>query len=173
MKRIITYLALLTCSIIITSHNSFANSTQSDTARYQCPMKCEGEKTYDQPGKCPVCHMSLKKISEAELYRCPMKCEGEKTYNKPGKCPVCGMSLRKISPAAVPENSAAKKNKVKIAGAMMKVMRQGELYGTIDLDTISNKEHLYGVGPVEYLKGELMIIDGKSYKSTVGADGSI
>ncbi|MBI5856126.1 MAG: acetolactate decarboxylase [Sphingobacteriales bacterium] len=56
---------------------------------------------------------------------------------------------------------------------MMKVMRQGELYGTIDLDTISNKEHLYGVGPVEFLKGELMIIDGKSYQSTVGTDGSI
>ncbi len=27
---------------------------------YQCPMKCEGEKTYDQPGKCPKCGMDLK-----------------------------------------------------------------------------------------------------------------
>lgn len=27
--------------------------------RYQCPMKCEGEKTYDQPGRCPVCKMEL------------------------------------------------------------------------------------------------------------------
>jgi len=26
---------------------------------YQCPMKCEGEKTYDQPGNCPVCNMKL------------------------------------------------------------------------------------------------------------------
>ena len=23
-------------------------------ARYQCPMKCEGDKTYDEPGNCPV-----------------------------------------------------------------------------------------------------------------------
>jgi len=27
---------------------------------YQCPMQCEGEKTYDKPGECPVCKMELK-----------------------------------------------------------------------------------------------------------------
>lgn len=27
---------------------------------YFCPMKCEGEKTYDEAGKCPVCGMDLK-----------------------------------------------------------------------------------------------------------------
>lgn len=27
---------------------------------YVCPMKCEGEKTYDEAGKCPVCGMDLK-----------------------------------------------------------------------------------------------------------------
>ncbi len=31
-------------------------------AVYQCPMKCEGDKTYDQPGTCPVCKMDLKQI---------------------------------------------------------------------------------------------------------------
>jgi len=30
-------------------------------AVYFCPMHCEGAKTYDKPGKCPVCHMNLKK----------------------------------------------------------------------------------------------------------------
>ena len=30
---------------------------------YQCPMKCEGEKTYAEPGKCPVCGMDLEKVS--------------------------------------------------------------------------------------------------------------
>lgn len=33
---------------------------------YQCPMKCEGEKTYDQLGKCPKCKMDLKKKDEHE-----------------------------------------------------------------------------------------------------------
>jgi Cu2+-exporting ATPase len=27
--------------------------------KYYCPMKCEGDKTYDQPGDCPVCNMHL------------------------------------------------------------------------------------------------------------------
>ena len=30
-------------------------------ATYQCPMKCEGEKTYAQAGKCPKCGMDLKR----------------------------------------------------------------------------------------------------------------
>ena len=27
--------------------------------QYYCPMYCEGEKIYDQPGDCPVCNMHL------------------------------------------------------------------------------------------------------------------
>jgi len=26
---------------------------------YQCPMKCEGDKTHDAPGNCPICNMHL------------------------------------------------------------------------------------------------------------------
>ena len=29
------------------------------TGTYYCPMHCEGDKTYDQPGNCPVCGMDL------------------------------------------------------------------------------------------------------------------
>ena len=32
-------------------------------AHYQCPMKCEGEKTYPEPGSCPICKMDLKEIT--------------------------------------------------------------------------------------------------------------
>lgn len=56
---------------------------------------------------------------------------------------------------------------VKVVGAMKNVMRKGQLFGTIALDTIANKKHLYGLGPVEFLTGELLIVDGKSYQSTV------
>jgi len=59
---------------------------------------------------------------------------------------------------------------VKVAGAMKNVMLKGELQGTIALDTISDKTGLYGLGPVDYLKGEILIIDGKAYKSTVVSD---
>jgi len=62
---------------------------------------------------------------------------------------------------------------VQVVGAMKNVMWKGELAGTINLDTIKNKNGLYGLGPVEYLTGELLIIDGKSYSSTVLTDSSI
>lgn len=29
---------------------------------YQCPMLCEGEKTYAEPGKCPLCKMALEEV---------------------------------------------------------------------------------------------------------------
>ncbi len=31
---------------------------------YQCPMKCEGDKTYHEPGSCPVCKMDLKEVKK-------------------------------------------------------------------------------------------------------------
>lgn len=31
-------------------------------AVYQCPMQCEGDKTYDEKGSCPVCKMDIKEI---------------------------------------------------------------------------------------------------------------
>jgi hypothetical protein len=33
--------------------------------QYACPMKCEGAKTYAQPGSCPVCNMKLKPLPAA------------------------------------------------------------------------------------------------------------
>ncbi|MDQ3111587.1 MAG: hypothetical protein M3R17_16995 [Bacteroidota bacterium] len=40
-----------------------ANGGTNVTAvKYQCPMKCEGEKTYDAAGKCPMCQMDMKEV---------------------------------------------------------------------------------------------------------------
>ncbi len=62
------------------------------------------------------------------------------------------------------------KSIVQVVGAMKNVMWKGELVGTINLDTINDKNGLYGLGPVEYLVGELLVVDGKSYVSTVTSD---
>ena len=69
---------------------------------YQCPMKCEGEKTYHKNGKCPVCGMQMKAVKAVKKdvaqasYQCPMKCEGDKMYANAGKCPVCNMNLKNV-----------------------------------------------------------------------------
>jgi len=67
-------------------------------------------------------------------------------------------------------NKQNSSNNVMIIGQMKDVMWKGKLQGNINLDTISDKEGLYGIGPVEYLSGEILIFNGKSYKSTVLSD---
>ncbi|MEJ1223720.1 heavy metal translocating P-type ATPase [Sediminicola sp. 1XM1-17] len=66
------------------------------TGIYYCPMHCEGDKTYDKPGDCPVCGMDLVEeqnlsASTLEQWTCPMHPEVDK--DGPGSCPICGMDL--------------------------------------------------------------------------------
>lgn len=78
-----------------TKQKSKAAKQKMEMMKYSCPMKCEGDKTYDKAGKCPKCGMDLKEKEPATMaYSCPMKCEGDKTYDKPGTCPKCGMALK-------------------------------------------------------------------------------
>ena len=56
---------------------------------------------------------------------------------------------------------------------MKNVMWKGKLEGSVNLDTISDKSGLYGLGPHSYLTGELLIIDGESYLSKVTSDSTM
>lgn len=57
-----TAMFLFMGSVAITSCNSGETKTEvkDASAVYKCPMKCEGDKTYDKAGKCPKCGMDLK-----------------------------------------------------------------------------------------------------------------
>lgn len=64
------------------------------TGIYYCPMHCEGEKTYNRPGSCPVCGMDLVEQPASDrkiMYTCPM--HPEVRSETPGSCPKCGMDL--------------------------------------------------------------------------------
>ncbi len=69
--------------------------------------------------------------------------------------------------------TAQKEAQVYVTGAMRNVMWKGELQGTIDLDSLRDKENLYGLGPVEFLAGEILILDGKSFVSRVLTDSTM
>ncbi len=67
MKKNILWVALATAFAIgftscdnSSKKTSTEQSTNSET--YQCPMKCEGDKTYTQSGQCPKCNMDLEKM---------------------------------------------------------------------------------------------------------------
>jgi hypothetical protein len=104
MKQIKYLLMAFIALCLTTSVNAQNNkskkikgSKHAHAAKYQCPMKCEGEKSYAKAGKCPVCNMDLKALVKDKAgasFQCPMKCEGDKTYAKVGKCPVCNMDLK-------------------------------------------------------------------------------
>ena len=79
---------------------------------FYCPMHCEGDKTYDEPGDCPVCGMDL--IEEQNVpfrasnqYTCPM--HPEIIRDEPGSCPICGMDLVPIAPNLSAEEKTYKK----------------------------------------------------------------
>ena len=73
-----TLIFILVATLVSCNFNKAGNA--SATA-YECPMHCEGEKTYDKPGSCPVCKMDLVPVAEKE------KKEGELSdlsiYNLP------------------------------------------------------------------------------------------
>ncbi|MCK3683772.1 copper-translocating P-type ATPase [Maribellus sp. YY47] len=73
-------------------------TSSNGKGKYYCPMRCEGDKMYDEPGNCPVCGMDLKKVETQKpvnqnktIYTCPMHPEIKQDH--PGNCPKCGMDL--------------------------------------------------------------------------------
>lgn len=58
---------MLVLMVLLASCNSNASkNAEKDVATYQCPMQCEGAKTYTEAGTCPVCSMDLQKVEGNE-----------------------------------------------------------------------------------------------------------
>lgn len=84
-------------------------TSASGSGIYYCPMHCEGDKTYDKPGSCPVCGMDLvamPSLNKTAQYTCPM--HPQVIQDKPGACPICGMDLVPMEANVNEENKAYK-----------------------------------------------------------------
>ncbi|PIA77629.1 copper-translocating P-type ATPase [Gaetbulibacter sp. 4G1] len=82
------------------------------TGTFYCPMHCEGDKTYDKAGDCPVCGMDLVEEQNLSLattkhWTCPM--HPEVVQDEAGSCPICGMDLVPMQPDLSAEEKAYKK----------------------------------------------------------------
>ena len=87
-------------------------SVSNGNGTFYCPMQCEGDKTYDEPGDCPVCGMDLVEeqntaTSSKQQWTCPM--HPEVVEDGPGSCPKCGMDLVPKEPEASAEEKTYKK----------------------------------------------------------------
>lgn len=61
--------SLLFLSIACSGNQSDKKATETHAVsgkKYACPMQCEGDKTYAEAGKCPVCKMNLEEVAMAE-----------------------------------------------------------------------------------------------------------
>jgi len=94
------------------SSSSKKQIKSSRSGVFYCPMHCEGDKTYDRPGACPVCGMDLVEeqglsSSVSEQWTCPM--HPDVIREEAGSCPICGMDL---VPTSIDESAEEKHYKV-------------------------------------------------------------
>lgn len=128
-------------------HQKHEKHEHQDGDQYYCPMLCEGDKLYDEPGNCPECGMDLIlkpkiNIVAKQLYTCPM--HPEVIQDHPGPCPKCGMELVPVEPDVSEEEKTYKKlvKKLWIASiftlpifliAMSEMIKDNPLYEWLDL----------------------------------------
>jgi Cu2+-exporting ATPase len=92
-------------------HNEKPKAGDRGEGSYYCPMLCEGDKKYAQPGDCPVCGMDLVKEEKVNpsgktQYTCPM--HPEIVQDEPGSCPICGMDLEPMTVSRGADNEEEK-----------------------------------------------------------------
>jgi Cu2+-exporting ATPase len=121
--------------------------------KYYCPMRCEGDKTYEKPGDCPVCGMHLKKEETRQtpgagktVYTCPMHPEIKQDH--PGSCPKCGMDLVPEKAEETSEEEKAYKKMAKkfwiavILSIPVFVIAMSDMVSFLNLEAVASKKIL-------------------------------
>jgi acetolactate decarboxylase len=63
-------------------------------------------------------------------------------------------------------NRPQQSSSIEVIGQMRDVMWKGDLTGKISTDSL-NHPNAYGLGPIEYLKGEILLFEGQTFSSKV------
>lgn len=58
-------------------------------------------------------------------------------------------------------------------GGQRETIMNGKLAAVLDLRTLANRSHLYGIGPIEQLRGEVTIANSRPALARVAPDGSV
>src|SRR5262249_10978958 len=62
---------------------------------------------------------------------------------------------------------------LRFMGAQRETIMNGKLAAALDLRTLAKAPHLYGIGPIEELRGEVTIADSRPSLARVGPDGTV
>ncbi|WP_281633788.1 heavy metal translocating P-type ATPase [Flavobacterium luteolum] len=160
------------------NHNHHKTETKkvhvhSANGVYYCPMHCEGDKTYNKPGDCPVCGMDLvpQVAITATQFTCPM--HPEIVSNEPGDCPICGMDLVPMQASESEENKTytdlLKKMKIAILFtlpifiiSMSEMIPNNPLYNIMSIEKWNWVQFLFSI-PVLFYAGWMFFV--RAYKS--------
>src|SRR6266571_4850643 len=58
-------------------------------------------------------------------------------------------------------------------GSQRETIMNGKLAAVLDLKTLAGRRHLYGIGPIEQLRGEVTIADSRPALARVASDGTV
>ena len=119
------------------------------TGTFYCPMQCEGDKTYPEPGDCPICGMDLveeqsSSTTSSGSWTCPM--HPEIVRDHPGSCPICGMDLVEKEPRLSPEDKTYRELLRKFWIALAFTL---PIFGIAMSDMLSSNP-LYGILELKY-----------------------
>lgn len=158
-------------------HHKTTKKVQQRSANgvYYCPMHCEGDKTYNKSGDCPVCGMDLvpQVAVTATQFTCPM--HPEIVSNEPGDCPICGMDLVPMQASESEENKTytdlLKKMKIAILFtlpifiiSMSEMIPNNPLYNIMSIEKWNWVQFLFSL-PVLFYAGWMFFV--RAYKSIV------
>jgi len=88
-------------------------------------------------------------------------------------CATAGLSTVATSAGAEPTHIPGRGYDMHFVGAQRDTITNGKIAALIDVRTLAKIPHLYGIGPIEQLRGEVTIIDGRPSLSRVGPNRSI
>ena len=93
-----------------------------------------------------------------------------------GICATCGLPSGGFSAEPAGDSITAVEGHgydLWFIGAQRDTIMNGKLAAALDLSTLAGDEHLYGLGPLEQLRGEATIVESRPSLARVGPDGSV
>ena len=90
-------------------------------------------------------------------------------------CAGCGVvhDLAGLARADAPVRIHGPGYELRFIGAQRETVMHGKLAAALDLRTLTKVPHLYAVGPIEELRGEVTIAEGRPSLARVGTDGAV
>src|SRR5437588_7397938 len=93
-----------------------------------------------------------------------------------GCATCCGLGISAFANSARTDGQTAVRGAgydLWFIGGQRETIMNGKLAAALDLRTLASRQHLYGIGPIEQLRGEVTIADSRPALARVASDGTL